>query len=154
VSGIDDVGIGRRDQFGVDFPRDELSADWDNGETAPITLSRSPVRSEVVVLVPLQHHAWQVLRAVVRAEAAGLLPIGRDLRLVRSRTTRDGSFLTRLVADGLLAEKGKPEPVGEDPDEAAPLRRRYVLTALGRTAAEYGEYDMVFVPAGRKKRRR
>lgn len=49
------------------------------------------------------------------------------------RRTKDGSFLTALVEEGLL---DRVTGSAEKPFEAT-----YALTALGDYAAEYGEYD-------------
>jgi hypothetical protein len=95
------------------------------------------------MLVALPHAHWQVLRAVLRAEAAGQAPLGRDLRLTPTRKTKDGAFLDDLVSEGLLAAAGKPQSGDGQPE---PFRRRYRLTALGRHAAEYGEYDRPYTP--------
>lgn len=79
---------------------------------------------------PTSHFTWQVLRTAKRSKK----PVaGRDLRLVPSRKTKDGSFLTALVADGLLAYA-----TGSDAD---PFEATYALTEKGQHAAEYGEYE-------------
>src|SRR5690349_15121696 len=93
------------------------------------------------MLLPIPHFEWQVLRAALRAEAAGALALGRDLRLVPTRRTKDGTFLDDLVRGGLLKAVGRPEPVTGEADVPPPFRARYRLTTLGRHAAEYGEYD-------------
>lgn len=95
------------------------------------------------MLVSLPHFQWQILRAVLRAEAAGEAPLGRDLRITPTRRTRDGSFLDDLVEDGLLTTVGKPQPDEAQPE---PFRKRYELTDLGRHAAEFGEYDRPYTP--------
>ena len=98
------------------------------------------------MLFPLPHFQWQVLRAVLRAEAAGgPPPLGRELRLTPTRKTKDGTFLDEMVKAGLLAAIGKSEPV-DGTGEPEPFRTRYTLTALGRHAAEYGEYDRPYTP--------
>ena len=104
------------------------------------------------MIIPLSHSDWQVLRAVLRAEAVGgPPPLGRELRLTPSRKTKDGTFLDALVEEGLLAvaEKAGPpraeRPRGESP-EPAQFRTRYRLTEMGRHAAEYGEYDRPHTP--------
>ena len=86
--------------------------------------------------------------AVLRAEAAGTPPLGHELRVSPTRRTKDGSFLAGMVDDGLLSVAGKPEPPGGR-DRPEPFRVRYKLTALGRHAAEYGEYDRPHTPAER-----
>jgi hypothetical protein len=97
------------------------------------------------MLVSLRVPDWQILRAVLRAEAAGRPPLGRDLRINPTRKTKDGTFLDDLVADGFLVAVGKPEPVDRW-NEPEPFRRRYTLTDVGRHAAEYGEHDRPFTP--------
>lgn len=81
--------------------------------------------------VKLSHHDWRVLRIVARAK--GKAVIGRELRMEMTRRTQDGSFLNALVESGLL---GVSHPA-TDPFEA-----KYILTALGREAAEYGVFDI------------
>jgi hypothetical protein len=79
---------------------------------------------------PTSHFTWQVLRTVKRSKKA---PTGRALRLVPSRKTKDGSFLTTLVEEGLLTRlTGTAE---------APFDATYALTEKGQHAAEYGEYE-------------
>jgi hypothetical protein len=91
-----------------------------------------------------------MLRYLVRAEAAGQTPTGRELRLVPTRATKDGTFLDRLVARGLLAVTAKPTPPARGREhEPAQFRTRYKLTELGRSAAEYGEYEQAHTPADR-----
>ncbi len=87
-----------------------------------------PVRST-------SHFTWQVLRAVKRSKKP---PTGRTLRLVPSRYTKDGSFLTALVESGLLAR------VTGTAD--APFEATYALTEKGTHAAEYGEYEYEWKP--------
>jgi hypothetical protein len=100
------------------------------------------------VLVAINHFSWQVLRVLARAEAARQPPpVGRELRLVPTRRTKDGTFLDELVEAGLIEVAAKPTPPLDGVDEPAPFRARYRLTALGRHAAEYGEYDKPFTPA-------
>lgn len=81
--------------------------------------------------VKLSHHDWRALRRVARGK--GKPVVGRELRLDKTRSTQDGSFLTRLVDDGLL---GVSHPA---PD---PFESKYILTALGREAAEFGVYNV------------
>ena len=79
---------------------------------------------------PTSHFTWQVLRTSKRSKK----PLtGRQLRLNRSRNTKDGSFLTALVDAGLLAH------VTGTAD--APFEATYSLTEKGQHAAEYGEYE-------------
>lgn len=76
------------------------------------------------------HFTWQVLRTVKRSKKP---PTGRALRVVPSRKTKDGSFLSALVEDGLLARvTGAAD---------APFEATYALTEKGKHAAEYGEYE-------------
>lgn len=89
---------------------------------------------------PTSHFTWQVLRTVRRSKKA---PTGRALRLVPSRKTKDGSFLTTLVEEGLLTR------VTGTPD--APFDATYALTEKGQYAAEYGEYEYQLDPAALAK---
>ena len=84
---------------------------------------------------PTSHFTWQVLRTTKRSKK----PLtGRQLRLNRSRKTKDGSFLTALVEAGLLARvTGAAD---------APFEATYALTEKGRHAAEYGEYEYELPP--------
>ena len=85
---------------------------------------------------PISHFTWQVLRTLKRSSS----PLtGRDLRLVPTRRTKDGSFLTELVAEGLLRRVTGAA--------ATPFDSTYDLTSLGDHAAEYGEYDHNLRPA-------
>jgi hypothetical protein len=92
--------------------------------------------------MPISHFTWQVLRAVKRSKKP---PTGRQLRLVPSRKTKDGTFLDELVGDGLLEVVGIDElPAGTSDQEKrspAQFRTRYKLTTLGEYAAEHGEYE-------------
>jgi hypothetical protein len=79
-----------------------------------------------------------VLRTVKRSKKP---PLGRALRLVPSRKTKDGSFLTALVEEGLLSRlTGTAE---------APFEATYSLTEKGQHAAEYGEYEYDMKPGDR-----
>ena len=49
--------------------------------------------------MPISHFTWQVLRAVKRSKQP---PTGKQLRLIPSRKTKDGTFLDGLVNEGLL----------------------------------------------------
>ncbi len=80
---------------------------------------------------PVAHFTWQVLRTVKRSKTP---PTGRVLRLVHSRRTKDGSFLTELVERGLLAHVTGAA--------ATPFEATYALTERGEHAAEYGECEM------------
>lgn len=100
------------------------------------------------MIVPVSHRDWQVLRHLLRVEAEGRKPLGRELRLYPLRATKDGTFLDALVDEGLIAVAAKPTP--PDPgreSEPAQFRARYRLTDKGKHAAEYGEYDRPFAPA-------
>ncbi len=79
---------------------------------------------------PVSHFTWQVLRTAKRSKTP---PTGRALRLVPSRRTKDGSFLTELVELGLLARATGVA--------AAPFEATYSLTERGEHAAEYGECE-------------
>src|SRR3954470_20563830 len=80
--------------------------------------------------LPIGHFTWQVLRATLRSKTP---PTGRALRLVPNRRTKDGSFLTDLVEQGLLTRVTGTA--------AAPFEATYALTGRGEHAAEYGECD-------------
>lgn len=80
---------------------------------------------------PVRHFEWQVLRTVKRGKSP---PTGRALRLVPSRRTKDGSFLSALVEQGLLTRVTGTA--------AAPFEATYALTERGEHAAEYGECEM------------
>lgn len=84
-----------------------------------------------MALLPLRHFEWQVLRAVKRSKKPAL---GRTLRLTPSRRTKDGSFLTAMVEEGLLI---RVTGTSETPFDAT-----YKLTEKGEYAAEYGECEM------------
>ena len=80
--------------------------------------------------VDLPNFDWKLLRILARG---GSSPVkGRELRHAPTRQTKDGTFLGRLVEKGLIAVSA----ANDDPFAAT-----YSLTALGRHAAEYGEYD-------------
>jgi hypothetical protein len=100
-----------------------------------------------LVTMPVSHFTWQVLRAVLRSKKP---PTGRELRLVPNRATRDGTFLDKLVKDGLLQvvsvdplPKGSTRQKGQKPIQ---FRTRYKLTEKGKYAAEYGEYEREVQP--------
>jgi hypothetical protein len=57
---------------------------------------------------------------------------GKQLRHSPSRRTKDGSFLTTLINQGLIAIN----TIGE-----TPFLTTYVLTERGKHGAEYGEHD-------------
>ena len=82
------------------------------------------------MLMPMGTFEWQVLRAILRATPNH--PTGRQLRLVPSRRTKDGTFLNDIVTRGLIKVVSK----SKDPFEAT-----YGLTPLGEHAAEHGEYE-------------
>jgi hypothetical protein len=81
-------------------------------------------------VLPIRHFEWQVLRTVKRSKTP---PAGRALRLVPSRRTKDGSFLTELVEQGLLRRVAGTT--------AAPFEATYALTERGEHAAEFGECE-------------
>ena len=84
---------------------------------------------------PTSHFTWQVLRTVKRNKKP---PTGRMLRLIPSRKTKDGSFLTAMVDEGLLDRVSGTA--------SAPFDATYALTEKGKYAAEYGEYEYVMKP--------
>ena len=88
--------------------------------------------------MPISHFTWQVLRAVKRSKKP---PTGKQLRLVPSRRTKDGTFLDDLVGEGLLDVVGVDVPDGDDGRLPVQFRTRYKLTAKGEYAAEHGEFD-------------
>lgn len=86
---------------------------------------------EVNMQVSMNSSDWRVLRVVVRAKGR---PVpGSKLRLEMSRRTKDGSFLTDLVNQGLLAVAAPAD---------TPFASSYTLTELGKEAAEYGVYEV------------
>lgn len=86
---------------------------------------------EVNMQISVKHSDWRVLRTLVRAK--GRPVVGSKLRLEMSRLTKDGSFLTTLVRDGLLKVAAPAD---------TPFTATYTLTDLGKEAAEYGVYDV------------
>jgi len=94
----------------------------------------SKVRS---VIVLLKQYTWQSLRILARAKNKPV--VGSALRHTPIRRTKDGSFLDELVRVGLIAV-ARPDPGGD------PFAHAYVLTDLGRHAAEYGEFEGGFPP--------
>ena len=90
-------------------------------------------------------HCLQLGHAGTIVSRIGTDPLGRELRPSPTRATKDGTFLDEMVKAGLLAAIGKSEPV-DGTGEPEPFRTRYTLTALGRHAAEYGEYDRPYTP--------
>ena len=104
------------------------------------------------MLVYLSHYEWQLLRLTLRAELAKEQPpLGSELRIAPTRATKDGTFLDRMVAAGLIAVavKAPPLPAGaSEREKGLPVqfRTRYKLTEVGRHAAEYGEYDKPHTP--------
>src|SRR5262245_14898129 len=100
------------------------------------------------MLVTVSHHDWQLLRHLLRAEAGGQKPLGRELRHNLGTRTKNGTFLDHLVAEGLLAVAAKPTPPERHRElEPAQFRTRYCLTEKGKQAAEYGEYDRSYSPS-------
>jgi hypothetical protein len=83
--------------------------------------------------IPVRHTDWQILRAVARGKSRPV--VGKKLRVVQSRDTKDGSFLTRLVDTGLL----EVVTTADDPFEAT-----YRLTPMGVEGAEYGLCEVDF----------
>jgi|GEM_PF-1293990 len=86
-------------------------------------------------ILPVSHFTWQCLRAVKRSKTPA---IGRTLRLVPSRRTKDGGFLIEMVEQGLLARVSGTE--------ADPFDATYSLTPAGEHAAEFGECEMSIKP--------
>ncbi|QJX01336.1 hypothetical protein [Frigoriglobus tundricola] len=82
-------------------------------------------------VLPVPHFEWQVLRAAKRSKRP---PTGRQLRLIPSRRTKDGAFLTALVQHDLLTY--------DSGNAADPFDATYRLTVRGEHAAEYGECEM------------
>jgi hypothetical protein len=79
---------------------------------------------------PTSHFTWQVLRTARRSKK----PLtGKELRVVPTRQTKTGTFLTALVEEGLLSR------VSGSKDK--PFAATYALTEKGKYAAEYGEYE-------------
>src|SRR5262245_60006861 len=105
-----------------------------------------------VMLAYVTHWEWQLLRSLLRAESAGKPPpLGSEVRTHHTRKTRDGTFLDRLIDEGLLEVAKEAPPAAaraRTGEKLAPMqfRRRYRLTAVGRHAAEYGEYDRPYSP--------
>lgn len=94
----------------------------------------------------LDVRTWQTLRFALRVQIAEKGKFngvrGRALRLVSSRVTKSGRFLTDLVAAGLLRPMtGDGKKVEGEDKWAEPFRQWYGLTELGEYAAEYGEYE-------------
>lgn len=82
-------------------------------------------------VLPVTHFTWQVLRTIKRSKTP---PTGRALRLVPSRRTTDGSFLTNLVDQVLLTRVTGTAAVA--------FEATYSLTEHGEHAAEFGECEM------------
>jgi hypothetical protein len=98
----------------------------------------STKRIAMPILLPVRHSDWQILRAATRSRK----PLtGRELRIVPTRHTKDGSFLNDFVRRGLLTRLSG--------SAAAPFEATYALTPLGEYAAEYGECEKVTAPAGK-----
>jgi len=81
--------------------------------------------------VPITPADWKVLRAVARGK--GKPVVGANLRIVPSRATKDGTFLTKLVDAGLL----EVVKANDKPFDAS-----YKLTKRGAEAAEYGLFEI------------
>jgi hypothetical protein len=100
------------------------------------------------MLWPISHFTWQLLRTVKRAKKKLLL--GKDLRIVPSRRTKDGSFLDELVQEGLLEVASTDAVTQENKQWPTQFRNRYRLTEKGEHAAEYGEYEREVVRREKK----
>lgn len=94
------------------------------------------------MLVQLDQPSWKVLRHVAREGRVA----GRDLRILPTRKTKDGTFLDDLIAKGLLALDGNAPKDSQNPDEPIQFTKMYVLTEMGEYAAEYGEYEYSYTP--------
>jgi hypothetical protein len=103
-----------------------------------------------MLVYPLSHLSWQVLRAALRSKKP---PTGLELRVVPNRVTKDGTFLDKLVGDGLLeVVVVEPLPKGATDEEKrrpAQFRTRYKLTEKGRRAADFGEFEREWKPAAK-----
>jgi hypothetical protein len=91
-------------------------------------------------VLPIAHFEWQVLRAAKRSRKP---VIGRSLRLVPTRRTKDGTFLTAMVDAGLLTRATGTA--------AEPFEATYTLTEQGEHAAEYGESERPLPPLTAKQ---
>ena len=91
------------------------------------------------MLRQIEPATWKVLRAAKRAQPGAA--IGRDLRVVPTRKTKDGTFLDHLVELGLLKVQG-PAVKAASEDEPAQFQQKYVLTEEGEHAAEFGEFEI------------
>ena len=84
---------------------------------------------------------WKILRALVRETRL----TGRALRQFDyGRRSKDGTFLDQLIASGLLRDvETLPDdtPTGHKP-RPVQFRTVYELTELGKTAAEFGEFQV------------
>lgn len=76
---------------------------------------------------------WQALRAALRYYKQGKHPTGDQLRAYKSAASKDGLFLEKLVAWGLLR-------VVEE-SKLGPLDSTYRITVAGGHAAEFGEWE-------------
>lgn len=109
----------------------------------------------VVTFSSIEH--WQMLRVLVRN---GNKPLaGQELRISRSRQTKDGTFLDKFVELGLLERVGDGPPPSNDGRSPKPAQFRalYRLTPAGLAAADTGEYerpDPVKLPVVTKGRAR
>lgn len=96
----------------------------------------------------LSVNTWKMLRALVREERL----TGKQLRQYNyGRRSKDGTFLDALVEDGLLTVKSlQPAPPGRSIPQQ--FRTVYELTELGRTAAEFGEYEYEWTPPAKAEK--
>lgn len=90
----------------------------------------------------LNVNTWKLLRALVREPVL----TGKQLRWYHySRITKDGTFLDAHVAARLIEVVTRAEPIAPkyagQVVQPVQFRNTYRLTALGREAAEYGEYQ-------------
>ena len=96
------------------------------------------------MMLQIGTETWKILRAAKRAQPGAAT--GRDLRLIPSRKTKDGTFLDDLVEKGFLKVQSGTVPAASD-DEPTQFRQKYALTTLGEEAAEHGEYEVAFAGA-------
>src|SRR5215212_3870471 len=97
--------------------------------------------------MPISHFTWQLLRTLVRNKNKPMT--GRQLRVIPTRKTKDGTFLDELVKDGLLEVVGvndaPPKAHGASVEAPVQFRTLYRLTERGKHAAEYGAYECELV---------
>jgi len=82
--------------------------------------------------------AWKVLRALVRA--GGTAPAADLRKFAYFSRRRDAEVFGALLRAGLVEAGATPPRAAGEPDEPL-LRQAYAITAGGRRAAEYGEFE-------------